>query len=247
MSRTIVVGGTGAIGRTTVDRLVDEGHRVLVVARDHQRLRETARGREAVATCSADVTSDDVGPTVVEAVGDERVRMLVHMASAPLGGDILDTDPSVIRASIEVKVNGLLRLVRALRDRFEEGARIVAVGGNLGFDPVPHASTAGIANAALANVVRQLNRSLAPEVTSHLVAPGPVDTDRYRVIAREEAKQRGTTEEEVVRQAGQQAPLGRLTEPKEVAWAIARLGDEEAAALAGSTILLDAGRRTATP
>lgn len=247
MSTMIVVGGSGAIGRVVVDRLVHEGHRIMVVARDERGLQETAAGRDAVRTCPADVTSDDVGSQVAGALGEDRVRMLVHMASAPLGGDILDTDPSVVRTSIEVKVNGLLRLVRALRDRFQEGGRIVAIGGNLGFDPVAHASTAGIANAALANVVRQLNRRLSPDVTCHLVAPGPVDTERYRVIAREEAAQRGIAEGDVVREAGEQAPLGRLTTPEEVAWAVARIADDEAAALAGSTLFLDAGRRTAIP
>ena len=247
MSRTIVVGGSGTIGRVVVDRLVAEEHEVLVVGRGERALEDTADGRASVTTASIDVTTDDAGARLTEAIGDDRVRMLVHMASAPLGGDILGTETSVIRTSVEVKVIGLLRLVRALEDRFDDNGRIVAVGGNLGFDPVPHASTAGIANAALANVVRQLNRRLAPDVTCHLVAPGPVDTDRYRVIAREEAAQRGITEQDVVQEAGEQAPLGRLTSQEEVAWAIARLADAEAAALAGSTLFLDAGRRTAIP
>lgn len=247
MSWTVVVGGSGGIGRVVVDRLVSENHEVLVVARDPSRLEEVRASRDEVATCVADVTLSDVGERVLTALGREMVRMLVYMASAPLGTHILDTESDVIRSSFEVKVLGLLRLVISLNKRFVDQARIVAVGGNLGFDPIPGASTAGIANAAQANLVRQLSRALAPAVTCHLVAPGPVETERYRTLARAEAERRGNGIEDVIREAAAAAPLKRLTRPEEVAWAVARLADDEATALAGSTLLLDAGRRTAIP
>lgn len=43
------------------------------------------------------------------------------------------------------------------------------------------------------------------------------------------------------------SPVGRLTAPEEVAWAVARLAEPEAEVLTGGTLLLDAGRRTAIP
>jgi 3-oxoacyl-[acyl-carrier protein] reductase len=245
MSRTVIVGGSGDIGRVVVERLVAEGHEILVVGRDESRLEEVRAGRDEIATCVADVTRNDAGERIPAALGHEAVRMLVYMASAPLGSHILDTDLDIIRSSLEVKVLGLVQLVLALK--FVDQARIVAVGGNLGFDPIPGASTAGIANAAQANLVRQLNRALAPAVTCHVVAPGPVETERYRTLARAEAERRGIGVEDVIREAAATAPLKRLTRPEEVAWAIARLADDEATALAGSTLLLDAGRRTAIP
>lgn len=248
MKRTVVVGATGAIGRVVVSRLVEEGHDVLAVARTRTSLEELASEHDHITACPADVTEQAGAVAVLRALGEERIRMLVHGASAPLGGNILETEPETIVRAVEVKVNGLLRLVRVLRDRFERDARIVAIGGNLGFDPVPDSSTAGIANAGQANAIRQLNRILAPSgITCHVVAPGPVLTPRYRVLAEEEARRRGVAVDDVIRRAGEQAPLGRLTRPEEVAWAVCRLADPEAAAAAGSTILLDAGRRTGIP
>ena len=248
MSLAVVVGATGAIGRVVVDRLVAERHQVLAVARSQDALEELAAARDSVVACSLDVTGEAAGDVLADAVADQPVGLLAYLASAPLGGDILDTPDDVIRAAFEVKIVGLLRLVRALKGSFAHPARIVAVGGNLGFDPVPTASTAGLANAAQANLVRQLNRVLAPSgVTCHTVAPGPVDTARFRGIATAEAERRGVDVDEVVGEAGSSAPLGRLTLPEEVAWAVVRLTDPEASALAGSTLLLDGGRRTATP
>lgn len=248
MSIAVVVGATGAIGGVLVERLVAAGHGVMAVGRDRARLSALAEHSESVSACRLDLVEPDCGSALVEALDGRPVSLLAHLASAPLGGDVLDTPDDVLRTAHEVKVIGLLRLVRALVGHFTDPARIVAVGGNLGFDPVPHASTAGLANAAQANLVRQLNRRLAPDgVTCHTVAPGPVATARHRALLEREADATGREVEALQAEATRGAPLGRLTRPEEVAWAIAMLLDDEAAALAGSTLLLDAGRRTAIP
>lgn len=245
---SIVVGATGAIGRVVVARLVAEGHDVLAVARTADGLVRLAETHPGIRTQTADITSGDVGDLVVTAVGERSVRLLAHLASAPLGGDILATDDDTIRQAFEVKVTGLVRLVRALRPHFATDARVVAVGGNLGFDPVPTASTAGLANAAQANLVRQLARALAPDgVSCHTVAPGAVDTPRWRGLAEAAAERRGVPVAEIVAEATASTPTGRLTTPDQVAWAVARLCDPEASALTGGSLILDGGRRTAIP
>jgi NAD(P)-dependent dehydrogenase (short-subunit alcohol dehydrogenase family) len=174
--------------------------------------------------------------------------MAIHCAAARVGGGVLDVATSDVLTAVDIKVNGLLRLVRAVQPSLIEGSRIVAIGGNLGFDPIPDAATAGIGSAAQANAVRQLNRALAPAgVTCHTVAPGPVATERWFAIAATEAQRRGVDEAVVRSEAAALSPLGRLTTPEEVAWIVARLADPEAAALAGSTLLVDTGRRTSLP
>jgi NAD(P)-dependent dehydrogenase (short-subunit alcohol dehydrogenase family) len=109
-------------------------------------------------------------------------------------------------------------------------------------------STAGIGNAAQANAVRQLSRALGPRgVACHTVAPGPVATSRWLDATAAEAKRTGVGVEQLRAGASADSPLGRLVSVEEVAWAIARLADPEAAALTGSTLLLDGGRRRALP
>ncbi len=53
------------------------------------------------------------------------------------------------------------------------------LGGHYGYEPSPAAPLAGMANAALANLVRSLADHWGPQgVTVHLVAPGPVESPR---------------------------------------------------------------------
>lgn len=245
MSLVVVAGATGALGRGIVDRLLSEGHEVLALARSEPSLASLAAST-GVRTLVHDVR--DHAALVAGAVGDARLGALVHVAGPPIVGGILEVTPDDVLAAIDVKVNGLLRLVRALDGALTTGSRVIAVGGNLGFDPVASAATPGIGNAAQANAVRQLNRALAPRgVTCYTVAPGPVATERLARLIADEAAASAISIAEVERAMVAASPLGRLTTIGEVAWAVVRLLDPEAGALAGSTLLLDTGRRTALP
>jgi NAD(P)-dependent dehydrogenase (short-subunit alcohol dehydrogenase family) len=245
---TVVIGGAGAIGCHVTGRLVDTGHRVLCVGRSEaslQQLRQRVPG--VTSTLACDVTDPAIVSQITGAILNERVRMLVHMPAAPTAGGILDVPGDAVLAAVEVKVVALLRLVTGLAPAFEPDAVIVAVGGNLAYDPVPDAATSGIANAALANAVKQLHRALGGAARCFVVAPGPVETPRFHTVVRTEAERRGVSLAVVADEARAASPLGRLTTPGEVAWAIQRLSEPEAGALAGGTFVLDAGRRTAFP
>jgi 4-hydroxy-2-oxovalerate/4-hydroxy-2-oxohexanoate aldolase len=51
-------------------------------------------------------------------------------------------------------------------------SRIVAIAGHYGLEPTAYAAAAGVANAALLNVMRQLSLAYGPRgVTAHLIAP----------------------------------------------------------------------------
>jgi NAD(P)-dependent dehydrogenase (short-subunit alcohol dehydrogenase family) len=241
----IVAGASGALGRGIVARLLADQRPVLALGRSHDRL--AALGDHPRLERLPHDVRDDATP-VREAVGERTVGAIVHAAGTTLAGSILDVDAATIRMAIDTKVVGLLQLVRGVLDQLGPDARVIAVGGNLGFDPSPAAATPGLGNAAQAAAVRQLNRALAPRgVTCHTVAPGPVATPRFDALVEAEAQRRQLDPATARASLLEASPLGRATTVEEVAWAVALLLDPEAAALAGSTLLLDTGRRTALP
>jgi NAD(P)-dependent dehydrogenase (short-subunit alcohol dehydrogenase family) len=170
----------------------------------------------------------------------------VQAAGLPPSGTIDTITPAEITAGIDAKIGGLLRLVRAAEPNLTSGSRLVVLGGHYGYEPSPVAPLAGIANAALGNLVRSLADAWGPRgVTVHLVAPGPVESPRMRAIAERSAARRGgeVTAEDVLDEYRRGAPLGRLTTIDEVVWAVALLLAPEAGALHGATLSLDLGRR----
>lgn len=241
----VVAGATGAVGSGVVARLLIDGRTVLALGRDGGRL-DALDDHPRLERLVHDVTGD---PAVVRAaVGERAVLGLVHTAGGTLAGSILDVTPEAVHAAIDVKVVGLLQLVRGVAERFGRHSRVIAVGGNLGFDPMPAAATPGLGNAAQAAAVRQLNRALAPRgVTCHTLAPGPVESPRFNDLVAAEATRRGVDAAEARASLLAASPLGRATTVQELAWAVSRLLEPEADALAGSTWFLDTGRRTAVP
>lgn len=235
----VVVGATGALGGAIAAELAGRGLHVVAVAR-------TPAVHDGWATATADIGTDDAGPVIAAAVAAAPgpVRMVVQAAGLPAAGPLEAIAPDALGRAVALKCGGLLRLVRAVDDRLVAGSRVVALGGHFGSEPAPYACAAGVVNAGLANLVRQLSDHLGPRgVTAHLVAPGPADTPRLRGLAADAAATRGVTVNEVLAERAAESPLGRLVTPDEVAWTVATLLDPRAGALAGSTLALDVGAR----
>ncbi len=125
---------------------------------------------------------------------------------------------------------------------------IQSLAGVINSPTIPDAATAGVGNAALANLVKQLSRSLGKRgVTAHMVAPGPVWTERLRALLADAASARGISEDVVLAEFKDRSPIGHLVTIDEVGWAVETLLAPEARSLAGGTLLLDSGQRTAFP
>jgi len=243
----VVVGAGGAIGARIVERLERLGLGVVAVGRTRQALDAVGEGLDHFETCIADIADDDSVSLIREALPGP-CRAAINAAAAPMGGHIDDVTAEAILAAVDVKVNGTLRLVRAVDDKLMRDSRVIVLGGNLGYDPIPEAATAGVGNAALANLVKQLSRSLGERgVTCHVVAPGPVWTERLQALLADAARSRRVSKATVLDEFKARSPIGHIVTTDEVAWAVDTLLAPEARALAGGTLLLDAGQRRAIP
>lgn len=248
MSIAIVVGASGAIGREIVTTLIGAGEQVIGIARTCGALTDSAKRHAGSFTALAtDIGSDDAIETIRDAI-DGPVSMVVHSPGVPVAGGIRAAPTQALIEACNIKVGGFVRLVRAAEPFLERRSRLVAIGGHYGFEPTDYAATAGVANAALANVVRQMSWAFGKQgVTAHLVAPGPADTERLHNVAAARANRDGQSVDAVLAEMRADSAIGALVEPQQVAWAIRMLLAPEADAMAGSTLFLDAGRRRGLP
>ena len=243
----VVVGATGAFGRQIVARLCANNLDVVAVARSADSLNELACLHSGLIKCVADIALDDA-VSAIRAVLDRPVRIVVHGPGVAVVGGILEAPTAALVDAVNTKVGGLLRLTRAVDERLLKGSRLVAIGGHYGFEPTAYAASAGIANAALVNAVRQLSLAYgARGVTAHLIAPGPADTERLQRVAADRGRQRGISAAAVLQEMCAESSLGAFTTPAQVAWAVSLLLAPEADAMTGSTLMLDSGRRRGLP
>ncbi len=243
----VIVGATGAFGAVMTERLLARGLGVVAVARSAATLAELAARHPGLVPCQADI-SQDSAIEAIRAALPGPVRMVVHGPGVAVGGGVLNIATDALVDAVNIKVGGLLRLVRAVDGHLQADSRLVAIGGHYGFEPTAYAAAAGVANAALVNVIRQLSLAYGERgVTAHLVAPGPADTERLHRVAADRARMNGTTVEAVLESMKGESSIHAFTEPAQVAWALEMLLAPEARAMTGSSLMLDAGRRRGLP
>jgi NAD(P)-dependent dehydrogenase (short-subunit alcohol dehydrogenase family) len=243
----LIAGGTGAFGQVIVEKLIARGLSVVVVGRRVAELEALAVKHPEVIPCVADI-GEDAAIAQISAKLDRPVRIVINAAGVPVAGGVMSVTTDAILQAINIKVAGFLRLVRAADAQLVKHSRLVAIGGHYGLEPTAYAATAGVGNAALMNLSRQLSLAYGPRgITSHVIAPGPADTERLRNVLAANATLKGLSLAEVLTELKGESSLGQFTTPQQVAWAVGLLVDEEADAMTGSTFMLDSGRRRGLP
>jgi NAD(P)-dependent dehydrogenase (short-subunit alcohol dehydrogenase family) len=240
----VVVGATGTIGGAVVRRLLTRGLRVLAVARSGDALDALAASHQGVSVCATDIGDDSavaaIGTAVAAAGG--QVRLAVFAAGLPVKGSLDTVEPAVLARGVDIKVGGVLRLIRGCGEALGPGSRIVVFAGSLGLEPRATEAGPGTVNAALFNAMRQLSLLWGPRgVTTHTISPGPADTPRLRRIVEAVAAEHGRPADEVFQTYVAENSLGRLPTADEVAWGVELLLAPEADLLHGSVLYLDAG------
>ena len=246
----VIVGATGAMGQVITRRLQAAGQQVVAVARTEQALQGLVEAVPGVLPCVANIADDAATEAirqVLQQVG-APVRMVIQGAGVATAGGVATAPTAAVVDAVNIKVGGMLRLVRAADGLLTRGSRLVAIGGHYGFEPSAYACTAGVANAALANLVRQLSWAYGERgITAHLVAPGPADTERLRRVATDRGAREGLSADAVLDAMRAESAIGAFTTPEQIAWAMQLLLAPEADALAGGTLFMDAGRRKGMP
>jgi 3-oxoacyl-[acyl-carrier protein] reductase len=237
-SVAIVTGASRGIGLAIAQRLVRDGWRVCLTARNADPLDTAVKelGGEAYAIGVAGKADDPehqeeaVSRTVAEF---GRLDLLVNNAGInPIFGPLLEQDSGAVRKVFEVNVFAVLDWVRRAYDAGlgERGGSIVNVASVSGLQPSPGLGAYAVSKSALIHLTRQLAVELAPAVRVNAVAPAVVRTKFARALYE-------GREDEV----SSRYPLGRLGVPDDVAGAVAFLASADAAWITGQTIVLDGG------
>lgn len=236
-----MVGASGSIGSAVTRRLRARGVRVLAVARDAGRLAELAGDDDGIASCVADI-GQDAAIGIIAAALAGPVRMAVFAAGLPVRGSVDTIEPGLLAVGADIKLGGLVRMVRAVRERLRPGSRLVTFAGSLGLEPRATEAGPGAINAGVFNLMRQLSLVYGPRgVTTHTISPGPADTPRLRAIVAAVAAEQQRPVDEVWASYAAENSLGRLPTADEVAWGVTVLLDPEADLMHGSVMYLDAG------
>ncbi|WP_243793913.1 SDR family oxidoreductase [Saccharopolyspora gloriosae] len=234
----IVTGASRGIGLGIAERLVSEGAKVIITARNPEPLAEAvaalggAGNAQGVAGKADNV--EHQAEVVERALSDHgRIDILVNNTGInPAYGPVIDVDHAVARKTFEVNVLAALSWTQQVYRAWmkEHGGSILNVSSVAGQRPSPGIGYYGGTKAMLSLLTQQLGVELAPNVRVNAVAPAVVKTKFATALYAED-------------EDGVSAsyPLKRLGVPDDIGGAAAYLLSDEASWVTGQVLTLDGG------
>lgn len=246
----LVTGGSSGIGLGAARRLAAEGASVHLVGRDPWKVAAAIENVRAVALPGAGATIDGevadvtdpaaMDHAVATAVAQGTGRLDVLVAAAGIDGegkDALDLDPDLFTRLMDINVRGLLTATQsAARAMTADGAggSVVLVASVNAFQTEKHFADYNASKGAAVLLARSLALDLADRrIRVNAICPGYVRTPMTQPYLDDPA-----TLAEILAHI----PLGRVSDPDEIASTICYLASDEAGYITGSAVIVDGGR-----
>lgn len=237
----IVTGGTQGIGLSIARRFVQDGWRVVVTARNAERLNQVVKGLGPLAIAvQGDIGSvadvERLAATVSEHFGtfDVLVNNAGVAQSLPIGAPLVDAAmvfDRVMNTNVRGAVLAVYALVPLLRT---PGGRIINIGSIIAHNggSAPGLSAYVASKGAIHGLTLALARELGPRgINVFTVAPGYIA---------ETGQSSGLGPARVAQVVGQ-IPLGRPGKGEDVASAVAWLASPESSYITGMTLPVNGG------
>jgi enoyl-[acyl-carrier protein] reductase III len=235
----LVTGGSRGIGRAISLSLAERGANVIVAyLRKRSVAEETCVEIEGLGVKAVPIRCNVGDKDQLDALFaniDEMFGCLdIFVSNAATGviKPVMDLDERAWAWTMDANARSLLLGARLAAPLMADGGSIVALSSMGSTRVLPGYAVVGASKAAIETLVRYLAVELAPKIRVNTVSPGVVDTDALRHFP---------MRTEMLAQAIETTPLGRLVEPGDVADVVAFLTSQRAAMITGQTIVVDGG------
>ncbi|HVP54057.1 MAG TPA: SDR family oxidoreductase [Candidatus Eisenbacteria bacterium] len=227
----VVIGGSSGIGLETARRVRVEGGKVILTARNSERLAHAASEVNALSTAAFDASD----PIATERFFHDlpTIDHVMVTAGRPYFGRLADMDFAKIRHLVGEHLLQALYVARNAAGKVRPGGTLIFMGGTGGRRPAFGMSITGAMTAALPALTANLALEIAP-VRVNLIAAGFVDTALSAELL-------GTDLETRRNQLRTTLPIGRVVGPADVAALAVHIMTNTA--LTGATFDIDGGQQ----
>lgn len=182
----LVTGGSTGIGAAIARSLGQRGANLVLVARDRDRLEETASAIRAenavqVRTVALDLAESGAVERLVTTLDEDGIELelLVNAAGISSRGFVAETDPAVLRRLVDLNVAALTELTAVMVARMTSRGRgaIVNIASTGAYTPAPILAAYAASKAYVLSFTQALwAETRATGVRVVAVSPGPTST-----------------------------------------------------------------------
>jgi 3-oxoacyl-[acyl-carrier protein] reductase len=249
--RAVVCGSTQGIGKASAIELALLGADVTLIARNEEKLKAVVAELKKISAKNhlyvvADFeNTEDVGKKAQAIARSYPVHILVNNTGGPPPGPAIDSAPEAFVKAFSSHLLCNQILVQAFVEGMKAAryGRIINVISTSVKIPIKGLGVSNTIRGAVANWSKTLSHELASfGITVNNVLPGASMTSRLESVINGKAEKTGKSAEEVEKEMISEIPAGRISDPAEVAAAVAFLASPAAGYINGINIPVDGGR-----
>ncbi|MBL4653010.1 MAG: SDR family oxidoreductase [Flavobacteriales bacterium] len=248
----IVCGSTQGIGKAIAVQLASQGARIVLVARNEQKLVEvkneldTSKGQE-----HHYIKADFSFPPELKLVVEDyielngNIHILINNTGGPAGGLIHEAKVEEFTQTFSNHlVCNHIMAQAVIEGMKEEGfGRIINIISTSVKLPLNGLGVSNTIRGAVASWSKTLANELGQfNITVNNVLPGATNTVRLKSIIESKASKTGQSAEEIAAGMANQVPMKRVAEPEEIANAVGFLASNAASYINGINVPVDGGR-----
>lgn len=232
LGTAVVTGAARGIGRGIVERLADDGYRIVAMDR-LEAVHDVADGLRAA---GADVVSEVLDIRDRVAVGSlmERhapIDVIVNNAAVTGTYHFEELTEEHFRETFDINAVGTFVVAQEGARRMRNGGRIVNIASR-SFAGAPQMAHYAASKTAVVGLTRAMAIDLSPrDIRVNAVAPGVVDTDMLHYMTPERQKMMLSLQ-----------LLGRIGQPEDIARAVSFLASPDNRYITGQVLIVDGGR-----
>lgn len=240
----LITGAASGQGRAAALLFASHGASIAVIDVNDEGARETVglvekEGGAAIALHADVSTADDCARMVAEtAEAFGRIDVLYNNAAVQMSGRLVECSENDWDRTIATNLNAVFWACRAAIPVMlgGEGGSIINTASVLGLIGSEGYVAYGAAKAGLVALTRQIAVEYGPLVRANVIAPGSIDTPRFRKVAEEMDDTEG-----FLAGLARVIPLRRLGTADDVAGIALFLASDQSAYVSGAIIPADGG------
>jgi len=247
----IVGGASKGLGRACAEVLAEEGAAIVMCSRSQGELEKAAReirdttGRETLAFAGDLDRPETVRDLVAAAVARfGRLDVLVNNSGGPPLARAQGATEEQWATAVQRSLLFFARMCREAVPHLKRagGGRIINILASTVYQPIPNLALSGATRMGVVAFAKSLADEVGRDgILVNNVCPGSILTERMLSNVTSRAKELGIPVEKALEQRAAETAVGRIGDPREMAYLVAFLASSRSSYITGTTMLVDGG------